>query len=414
MAHTAPIVFLLFLFSVLAAGCNKPQAPSEQARPVRTTITAANQQHLMAEYAGTIVARVESQLAFRVGGKIQARKVDVGSRVKSGQTLMQLDTQDLTLGLNQAQANAHSAQTQYDLASKELKRFRDLHASGAISLSMLDAKNAAFEAAKAYFEQAQAQRREREHQTQYAHLKADMNGVVTAIHAEIGQVVAAGLPVVTLAQMDEHTTHNASAKNQPSDLEMEIAIPENNIELINKADAIEIQLWASRKEVFRGHIREISPVANPITRAFSAKISFIDITEKQAQLLKLGMTAAAKFLLTTPQAYIKLPLSALRHHQGQTQVWQVVQGQAKPITVSVAGIDDNDVLIKGLEPGQTIITAGVHVLTEGQAVTLLPAVAPPAQSASALSAHAIMAPKNSAPATPSAQVEPTALEQKTK
>lgn len=392
MARTVLLPLLLGFLSLSIAACSKHTAPTEAARPVRTLVASAEQQHLMAEYAGSVVARVESLLAFRVGGKIKARKVEVGSQVKAGQILMQLDAQDLNLGLNQAQANAHTAQSNYDLAGKELKRFEELQHSGAISQSALDAKISAFDAAKANFEQAQAQLAEQKNQTQYANLIADMDGVVTDVQAEIGQVVAAGFPVVKLARL------GGPQADTPSDLEMSIEIPENNLGLIKKAEAIEIALWASRKEVFHGQTREIAPAADPISRTFAAKISFVDLTPQQTKVLKLGMTASAKFLLTTPQTFIKLPLSALLNSQGKTQVWQVVQGHAQPTDVSIVGINGNEVLINGLQPGQTIITAGVHVLTAGQAVTLLPQITPPVEGPAPISAHGIMAPApNSAP-----------------
>ncbi len=386
MARKAIFTLFLSVLSLLI-GCGQHTAPTEIARPVRTLVVAANQQQLAAEYAGTIVARVESALAFQVGGKIQARHVEVGSQVKTGQLLMSLDNQDLKLGLTQAQANARTAQTQFEVAALEYKRFSDLLKTGAISQSAVDAKNVAFAAAKAYLEQAQAIEREQANQTRYAQLIANVDGVVTALHGEIGQVVAPGVPVVQLAKLSGDNSHAG-----PSDLELAIAIPENNLGLINKADAIDIQLWASTKEVFHGRIREIAPAADPISRAFAAKISFIDMSDAQRALLKLGMSAAAKFHLTTPQAFIKLPLSALFNNQGKTQVWQVVQGRAELTEIKVAGISGNDVLVEGLHPGQTIITAGVHVLTSGQAVSLLPAPAQTQQTPARLSAQALMAP----------------------
>lgn len=388
--------FVCALVCLFLAACSKQTPPSEPARPVRTLVVSANQQHLMAEYSGSVVARVESQLGFRVGGKIKLRKVEVGSQVKPGDVLMQLDTQDLILGLNQAQANVHTAHSNFILAEKELKRFGELLKTGAVSQSALDAKSSAFDAAKAYYEQAQAQLLERQNQTQYANLKADVAGVVTAIQAEIGQVVAAGAPVVSLAQVAKNT-------DGASDMEIAIEIPENNLSLINKAEAIEITLWALRKEIFKGHIREMAPAADPISRTFSAKISFVDSTEAQRKLLKLGMTATAKFLLTTPQAYIKVPLSALLNSQGKTLVWQVKDGKAEPVEVTVAGISGNEVLLKGLQSGQTIITAGVHVLTPGRPVTLLPPAAAAAPTGAPISAHAIMAPNPEAPAATAAE-----------
>lgn len=386
MARKAIFTLFLSVLSLLIS-CGQHTAPPETPRPVRTLVVAAHQQPLTAEYAGTIVARVESALAFQVGGKIQTRHVEVGSQVKKGQILLSLDNQDVQLGLTQAQANARTAQTQFDLAALEFKRFSDLLKTGAISQSAVDAKNAAMAAAKAYLEQARAIEREQLNQTRYAQLIADVDGVVTALHGEIGQVVAPGVPVVQLAKLTSNQAPPAL-----SDLEMAIAIPENNLGLIHKADAIEVQLWASSKEVFHARIREIAPAADPISRAFAAKLSFIDLSEPQRALLKLGMTAAAKFRLTTPQAFIKIPLSALLNNQGKTQVWQVAQGRALLTEVKVVGVSGNDLLVEGLQPGQTIVTAGVHVLTQGQALSLLPAPAQVSQAPARLSAQALMAP----------------------
>ncbi|HRH78855.1 MAG TPA: hypothetical protein PK129_16035, partial [Cellvibrionaceae bacterium] len=169
---------------------------------------------------------------------------------------------------------------------------------------------------------------------------------------------------------------------------------------INKADAIDIHLWANSKEVFHGRIREIAPAADPISRAFAAKLAFIDVSAAQRALLKLGMTARAQFHLTTPQTFIALPLSALLNNQGKTQVWQVVEGQAQLTEVKVVGVSGNDLLVEGVQPGQTIVTAGVHVLTQGQAVSPLAAPAHTNQAPARLSAQALMAPPRTDERTP--------------
>lgn len=394
MARKAIFTLLLSVLSLLIS-CGQHTAPPQTPRPVRTLVAAAQPQQLTAEYAGTVVARVESMLAFQVGGKIQTRQIDVGSQVKKGQVLMSLDSQDVQLGLAQAQANARTAQTQFELASLEFKRFSDLLKTGAISQSAVDAKNAALAAAKAYLEQARAIEREQQNQTRYAQLTADADGVITALHAEVGQVVAPGVPVVQLAKFN-----NAHGPDATSDVEMAIAIPENNLGLINKADAIDIHLWANSKEVFHGRIREIAPAADPISRAFAAKLAFIDVSAAQRALLKLGMTARAQFHLTTPQTFIALPLSALLNNQGKTQVWQVVDGRAQLTEVKVVGVSGNDLLVEGVQPGQTIVTAGVHVLTQGQAVSPLAAPAHTNQAPARLSAQALMAPPRTDERTP--------------
>lgn len=389
---SAKSLLLVFLsFVLLLVSCSKQAVEELPSRPVRAVEVAQSQQQLMAEYAGHIQARVESPLGFRVAGKILTRKVDVGSTVKAGQVLMQLDPQDLQLALAQAKANARAAQTNFDMSALELKRFQELRKIDAVSQSALEAKTVAYDAAKASNEQAQANLKEQENQTRYGNLVSDVDGVVTAVLAEVGQVVAVGVPVVKIAKLNATDGGNKNL----SDLEVAIAIPENNVDIVTKADAIQIQLWANRKETLKGSIREISPAADPATRTFAAKIRLVDLTPKQIALAKLGMTASVKFLLTTPQAYVRLPLSALLQSKGQSQVWLVEKNRVQQKPVQVVGVNGNDVLVTGLNPGQFVVTAGVHVLNPNQLVTILPPDEPAQEVASPLSAQALMAPLNS-------------------
>ena len=156
-----------------------------------------------AEFSGEVRPRFESRLGFRVGGKITARKVDVGSTVKRGQVLMQLDPQDLQLSQAQALANLRAAETNRDLASAEMKRYQELRVKNFVSQAVIDAKVSAYKAAQASVDAAQAGYRGQSNQAGYATLVSDVDGVVTAVDAEVGQVVAAGTPVVRVARLDE-------------------------------------------------------------------------------------------------------------------------------------------------------------------------------------------------------------------
>lgn len=373
----------LFVFGLLAislvTSCSKHVDKVEDVRPVRAIQLEAAQQQVKAEYSGNVQARVESYLGFRVSGKIQTRKVDVGTPVKPGQVLMQLDPQDLRLAQTQAEANFKAAKSNFELAEFELKRYQELSKTGAVSKSAMDAKNTAFESAKANFEQAQAAFASQSNQAGYASLTSDVEGVVTAIQAEVGQVVAAGTPVVQVAKAGE--------------LEVVVGIPENNVEVVKRANQVEIRLWANPKEVISGKIRELSPVADSATRTFIAKVTVINPTPKQAALVKLGMTAAVQFVINTPGAFVKVPLTALYQEKGVTSVWVVEKGAVKLVPVQVGGVSGNDVLLTGgVSSGQTVVTAGVHVLNPGQQVSILP---PEPQAAAAepyLSAQTLLAP----------------------
>lgn len=385
LALLSPAIFFISLLAMALSlvGCSKPVERAEDVRPVRAIVLNADQQQLMAEYSGNVQARVESQLAFRVAGKIQARKVDVGTRVKPGQVLMQLDPQDLRLAQAQAQANLQAAQSNFDLAAFELKRYQELRKTNAISQSAMDAKNTAFEAARANFEQAQAAFKSQSNQASYTTLVSDVEGVVTAINAEVGQVVAAGAPVVRVAQAGE--------------LEVAVSIPENNVDIVNRASQIQIHLWANSAEVLNGKIRELSPIADAATRTFSARVSILNPTAKQQALLKLGMTASVQFVLNTNHAYVKIPLSALYQEKGVTSVWVVDKGAVKLVPVQVGGVSGNDILLTGgVAAGQTVVTAGVHVLNPGQRVAIMPAEAKPAAAEPYISAQALLAPAKAA------------------
>jgi len=373
----------LFVFGLLAislvTSCSKHVDKVEDVRPVRAIQLEAAQQQVKSEYSGNVQARVESYLGFRVSGKIQTRKVDVGTPVKPGQVLMQLDPQDLRLAQTQAEANFKAAKSNFELAEFEVKRYQELSKTGAVSKSAMDAKNTAFESAKANFEQAQAAFASQSNQAGYASLTSDVEGVVTAIQAEVGQVVAAGTPVVQVAKAGE--------------LEVVVGIPENNVEVVKRANQVEIRLWANPKEVISGKIRELSPVADSATRTFIAKVTVINPTPKQAALVKLGMTAAVQFVINTPGAFVKVPLTALYQEKGVTSVWIVEKGAVKLVPVQVGGVSGNDVLLTGgVSSGQTVVTAGVHVLNPGQQVSILP---PEPQAAAAepyLSAQTLLAP----------------------
>lgn len=347
---------LSFAAGLVFTGCSKQAETVEDIRPVRAMVVSAAQQSVIAEYSGNVQARVESQLGFRVNGKIQSRKVDVGALVKPGQVLMQLDPQDLQLAQSQAQANLRAAQSNFELANFELKRFQDLRKTNAVSQSALDAKTTAFEAAKANWEQAQAAYKGQSNQAGYATLVSDVAGVVTAINAEVGQVVAAGAPVVKVAKMGE--------------LEVVVGIPENAVDVLSHATDVQVRLWAAPKEAIKGKIRELSPVADAATRTFTAKVS---IDPQASSKVKLGMTASVQFALNTPGAFAKVPLTALYQEKGVTSVWLVEKGVVRLVPVQVGGVSGNDILLTGgVAPGQTLVTAGVHVLNPGQHVTILP------------------------------------------
>jgi multidrug efflux system membrane fusion protein len=340
--------------AALLAGCSKPTEKIEEIRPVRVVKLSSDKADVVAEFSGEVRPRIESRLGFRVGGKIVARKVDVGNVVKRGQILMQLDPQDLQLAQAQSNAGLKAAESNRDLAKADLKRYQDLREKNFVSQAVLDSKETAFKAAQASYEQAVAAHRNQSNQTSYTTLVADVEGVVTSVDAEVGQVVAAGNPVVRVAQMGEK--------------EIVIGIPEDKVDALRRVDDVRVRIWANPNGAIAGKIREISPIADPATRTYTAKISIPDAPPE----VKLGMTAYVTFAAKTPEAMIKVPLTALFQDKSETAVWVVENGIVKLVRVKVAGTVGNDVLLgAGIVPGQTIVTAGVNLLKPGQKVTIL-------------------------------------------
>jgi RND family efflux transporter MFP subunit len=368
--------------AIVLSGCHKQAEKVEEIRPVRAIVLQSSDVDVNAEFSGEVRARVESRLGFRVGGKIVSRKVDVGSMVTKGQVLMQLDPQDLRLSQAQSLAALRAAETSRDFAKAELKRYQDLKAQNFVSQTILDGKDSAYKSAQANVDAAQAAYRGQANQAGYSNLVADVDGVVTAVDAEAGQVVAAGTPVVRVAKSGEK--------------EIVIGIPEDKVDALKLIPEVRVRLWASPTHSVPGKIREISPAADPATRTYTVKVS---IPEGLGEA-KLGMTAVVQFTSKTAAPVIKVPLTALFYDRNATSVWVVENGAVKLSPVTPAGVAGNELVLSGgVKAGQTIVTAGVNLLKPGQKVKILgddlakPQAAPgvsgtPASAASASAASA--------------------------
>lgn len=343
----------------LLAGCSRPQAAPEPVRSVKLLTVGPSALDASTEFAGEVRAQVESRLGFRVGGKLLERPAELGQRVKPGALLARLDAQDLALSSQAAQAAVAAARTQRDLARADLERFKNLLAQGFVSGAEIDRRQASLDAAEAALKQAQAQSSVQGNQTAYARLVADAAGVVTAVQAEVGQVVAAGSPVVVLAQDGAR--------------DVVFAVPEDKLALVRPGTAATVRPWAGAPgaQPIAGTVREVAASADAATRTFLVKLALpADAT------LPLGATAYVT--LQTPasgMAAITLPTSAVQQSpEGDrkgSMVWvfDAASSTVKPRPVQVAGADGNRVVIAaGLQPGDEVVAAGGHVLSAGQKV----------------------------------------------
>ncbi|KQU77092.1 MULTISPECIES: efflux RND transporter periplasmic adaptor subunit [unclassified Rhizobacter] len=372
-------LFIALAGSAVLAACSKTEPAAEPVRAVRTLTITNGAAGGTREYAAEIKARTESKLGFRVGGKITRRSANVGDTVKAGQVLAQLDPQDLKLAQESARAALAAAQTNLELANADYKRYKDLRDQGFISSAELERRDTALKSAQAQFDQARAQAGVQGNQAAYAALVADANGVITGVDAEPGMVVAAGTPVVRLAQ------------DGPRDVVF--SVPEDHVgdlrALARKPGALKVRLWGSNEAV-SASIREVAAAADAATRTFQIKA---DIGELPA---RLGQTATVLIELPQQSGVVRLPLSAVTELQGRTSVWLVdknAQGvlSVKAQPIQVGGADGNTVVVAGgLAPGQVVVTAGVHVLSPGQQVKMY--VEPTAQNGN----PAAMAPASAA------------------
>ena len=341
------------LLCLVLASCSCPVEKVEEIRPVRAMVVAAGTGKTIIELAGEIQPRYESQLGFRVGGKLIARKVEVGTLVKRGQVLMQLDPLDLQLAQSQAKAAVSATESTLALAKADLDRYRELRQKNFVSQALLDAKEAAYKSAIASHEQANAGLKVQANQSSYSTLYADADGVITAVQAEVGQVVAAGTPVVKLARTAEK--------------EVRVSIPEDQIEVLRQVTDLAVKTWANSNVAISGRLRELSPIADPATRTYTAKISL----PRAGPEIRLGMTATVQFAAPALPG-IHLPMTALVNSKEGTAVWVVESGVVKLVPVQVASATGTDVLIaQGLSAGQSVVTAGVNQLRPGQKVSLL-------------------------------------------
>ncbi len=351
--YVAAVVSVGILSGIIWNNYNHTQATDVYIPVVRTVIVGHQANSQGYTYSGEVRGRYESQLAFQVNGKIISRKVQLGSIVKAGDVLMQIDAKDVAQTVNNYSAQLDSAQSRLQLAENDVKRYRELLDCGAISQSQYEQYVNALTVAAAGVRQAQAQYIQGSNQLDYTFLKADHPGVVSAISAETGQVIGAGQTVVTIVQDGER--------------EVEINIPENRVGEFRTQGKIKVSFWALPNATVEGKVREIAPMADPVTRTFKVRISLINPPPE----MKLGMTAAVTAANGDLQQTINIPLSAIYQSGDSPAVWVIKDDvlTLRPVTTGNFGNGTIQVL-SGLSQGERIVTAGVHKLREGQKVNV--------------------------------------------
>jgi RND family efflux transporter MFP subunit len=345
----------LFCATLFLTACSRPAPTEEPVRSVKLVTVSLGNMGSSAEFAGEVRARVESRLGFRVAGKLVRRQAEPGQRVRAGDVLAQLDPQDYQLAADAARAQVNAAATNRDLAAADFKRFKDLREQNFISSAELDRRETSLKAAQAQLEQAQAQLAGQGNQTAYTRLLADVSGVVTAVEAEVGQVVAAGTPVLRIAQDGAR--------------DVVFAVPEDKVLQIKTGSSVEVRGWSGGAAI-KGVVREVAAMADPVTRTFGVKVA---IDARSAPPLGSTVSVLPQAFARNGAPVIKLPTSAFRQ-DGQTSAVWVLDSSSMTVRlqpVQIATADGNEVVVAaGLQPGMQVVVAGVHVLSPGQKVTV--------------------------------------------
>ena len=343
--------------AALLCACSPSQPAAQVLRPVRTVELRYGSARESNRYVGTVQSRYEVDQAFRVGGKVVQRRVDVGQSVKEGEVLAVLDDSDYRLAEDAARQARDAAAAQARQADSDRQRLAALKADGSVSAADDERARTSAQTALA---NAEAEARKLElarNRLNYTVLRASRSGVVTAVRFEVGQVVAEGAPVISIAD--------------PSLPEIVVDVPEDRLGTFQQS-SFQAALAGMPDRTFIVALRELSPQASAQTRTYRARLKPLD-----GQPLPLGATAtleAQRVLAGTLVAAV--PATALTQSIGQPAVWVVkptdaqAVGTVERVPVAVWGYRNEEVLLSGVPAGQRVVTAGVQKMSPGLKVAL--------------------------------------------
>ncbi|MDQ0319110.1 RND family efflux transporter MFP subunit [Pararhizobium capsulatum DSM 1112] len=345
---------LVAAFGLASCSEEKTEVKTETVRPVKVIEIAASQTHRALDYSGSIRARSEIAMGFRVSGKITERLVDIGDRVTSGEMLARIDATDYALSVKSAEATLAASERQVETAELALKRAEQLFTSNVTPKSQVEQAQLSYNQAVSSRDAARSTLDQARNQVTYSELRADRNGIVTAVNTEAGQVVSTGSPVVTVAVDGEK--------------EVQVAVPETEIFAFKPGKTVDVSIWSNEDVKLSGTVREIAGSADPRSRTFAVRVSL-----PNDDRVLLGMTASVAASADNGPAMVSVPLSALSRQDGADLVWTVDRTKetvhARP--VKVADFSKDDVRIAdGLEAGDLVVTAGTQFMREDLKVKL--------------------------------------------
>jgi multidrug efflux system membrane fusion protein len=348
MPSVARLVFVGAI-GIGVSACSEEKAEVKQViRPVKVVEIAKAGDTRKLDYSGSVKARTEMNLGFRVAGKITERLVDIGDRVTPGDVLARVDATDYQLAVKTAEANLAAAERSVETADLANKRAEQLFDKSVAPKSQLEQAALSHDQAISQRDAALSALDQAKNQVSYTELKAGQNGIVTSINADTGQVVGSGTAVVTVAVDGEK--------------EVQIAIPENDIAEFKPGKTVKTSFWADKKLLLDGKVREVSGSADQQSRTFAVRVSL----PNDPRVL-LGMTATIEADVDNGNSYVSIPLSALAEKDGKQMVWTVDRDTATVHgrDIQVADFTGDGVHVtEGLDTGDLVVAAGTQFMTE--------------------------------------------------
>lgn len=354
MLRLKAVTVILCLLPLALMGCGDSSSTDDPRTqpPLVRVATIVSAVDASRTFTGVVVARVQSDLGFRVEGKILERLVDTGQTVKRGQPLMRLDPIDLRLQAQAQQQAVAAARALARQTADEQARYRTLVASGVVSASAYDRIKVAADTAKAELSAAEAQAKVAQNAMGYAVLLADADGVVMDTLAEPGQVVSAAQPVVRLARAGQR--------------EAIVQLPET----LRPAPGSEAQatLYGTGKKPSPAKLRLLSDAADPLTRTFEARY----VLEGALASAPLGSTVTLRLAEdNAARQVMQVPLAAIYDPGKGPGVWSISGKPAKASwrPVQILGLEDDAARVTGsLKPGERVVALGAHLLHDGEAI----------------------------------------------
>jgi RND family efflux transporter MFP subunit len=349
MSPSRPNALIALAMLLILAGCEANTAPSAKSeRPVQVQRVTFENENASREFVGVVRARYETDLGFRVGGKMVARLVNVGDRVRAGDVVARLDPQDLKLQMESAEAELSAANSNLVQASADLERYTTLRTRGYASVADFDRKKWTKDEAEGRLARAKRALDLARNQLDYGELKANADGIITATLAETGQVVAVGQAVARLAHRGEK--------------EAVVALPEDWLGEARRANAT-VRLWSDRERSFEAVLRELSPQADAASRTYAARFTMKNADDTVA----FGMTATVTLARSSIAPVARLPLSAILNRGAGPIVYVVDDSGSlvqRPVTVASFN-EDSAVVTSGISEGDKVVTLGVQKLEAG-------------------------------------------------